>query len=433
MRVTDVIRYLFGNEEAIFEIASSRNALWLGLLFVLSAGFAREYDGEDLLHEPWHLLIPLGASLGSSFILYCSIWIVAFCRGAKNSFWSGYGVFLTLFWMTAPLAWLYAVPVERFLSAADSVRANLALLGIVSVWRVALITRVVSVLYCCKPQAAFVVVMLFADAVLLTILELTPLPIFSVMGGIRLTEAEEVLLATTFFVRLGGFLSMPIWVISALSVAALGTRDVGAWQLVQADDQPIDATEPRTVSLRLWMVAGSALLIWVVILPFTQAEQRNRRYVETTFGRGEIESGLMYMSQRQPGDFPPHWDPPPRISYGQDKPNIWEIIRINRQSGTSPWVRSIFVEKVVLQSYAGHFGPDRFIEFTEMSEDDLREYITLLRKVPVGRERAAVRRHEIERILERADDPASPDPHISETRRHLLQELLEFGRSDDDL
>jgi len=35
----------------------------------LLPAFAREYDGEDLLHEPWHLLLPLVASLATSFIL----------------------------------------------------------------------------------------------------------------------------------------------------------------------------------------------------------------------------------------------------------------------------------------------------------------------------------------------------------------------------
>src|SRR5206468_2426101 len=99
--------------------------------FVLSAGLAREYDGEDLLAEPWHLAIPLGASLASSFLLFAVAYVVAVFRGAPcEPFYGRYLYFLGLFWMTAPLAWLYAIPYERFLSPVGAVQANLLTLGV---------------------------------------------------------------------------------------------------------------------------------------------------------------------------------------------------------------------------------------------------------------------------------------------------------------
>ena len=70
MRVRTLALYLIGNERAILELAADRRCFWAGLLFVLSAGFARDYDGQDLLREPWHLLVPLGASLATSFLLF---------------------------------------------------------------------------------------------------------------------------------------------------------------------------------------------------------------------------------------------------------------------------------------------------------------------------------------------------------------------------
>src|SRR5690606_14846322 len=54
--------------------------------------------------------------------------------------------FMALFWMTAPIAWLYAIPAERLLEPMAAARLNLAFLAVVSVWRVLLITRVLSVL-----------------------------------------------------------------------------------------------------------------------------------------------------------------------------------------------------------------------------------------------------------------------------------------------
>lgn len=67
------MRFWWWKRHAILELAANRQAIWLGLLLVLSADFAREYDGEDLLREPWRLALPLFASLLTS-VLFCSHW-----------------------------------------------------------------------------------------------------------------------------------------------------------------------------------------------------------------------------------------------------------------------------------------------------------------------------------------------------------------------
>src|SRR5580700_9011821 len=115
MDIRTLFRFLIGDRQAILEIAADRRALWVGLLLVVSAAFARDYDGEDLVHEPWRLLLPLGASVASSFVLFLLTFGKAIASdAARPSFLTAYRSFLTLFWMTAPLAWLYAVPYERF-------------------------------------------------------------------------------------------------------------------------------------------------------------------------------------------------------------------------------------------------------------------------------------------------------------------------------
>src|SRR5574341_2207164 len=132
MSVQTLLLYLIGSRKAIETIASSRSAVGLGLLFVLSAGFAREYDGADLLHEPWRVFIPFLASLVTSVILYSLLWATARVKEpAGLSFPEGFPSFLGLFWLTAPLAWLYAVPFERFLGPVEAMEANLACLGVV--------------------------------------------------------------------------------------------------------------------------------------------------------------------------------------------------------------------------------------------------------------------------------------------------------------
>src|SRR5262245_8431110 len=133
MSIRTVLLYLVGNREAILQVANCRGGLWLGLAFVFSAALAREYDGQDLVHEPWHLLVPLAASLGSSLALYLLIYVISLVRGPRGlPSLNAYRAILQLFWMTAPLAWLYAIPFERFLSPGDATRANLYLLGLVA-------------------------------------------------------------------------------------------------------------------------------------------------------------------------------------------------------------------------------------------------------------------------------------------------------------
>ena len=212
MTAKQIVLFLAGDRDSILKIAGCRHAVWLGLLFVLSAGFAREYDGEDLLHEPWHLLIPLVASLVTSFLLFAHVWSWSGSRSSRElGFLRGYRSFLGLYWMTAPLAWLYAIPVERFHSAADATRLNLALLGLVSVWRVILMMRIVSVLFERRFRHAIFPVILFADTVAIVLLFFTPLPVISLMGGIRLTESDLLIRNTAYMIGFCGVLSWLIW------------------------------------------------------------------------------------------------------------------------------------------------------------------------------------------------------------------------------
>ena len=161
LTVGTILKFLAFDADAIRTIASSRKATWIGLLFVISAGFAREYDGEYLFAEPWHLLIPVAASLIGCFFMVLFVHGLAWCRGDRDvPVLEVFRGFLNLYWMTAPLAWLYAIPVERFFDPGSATSANLTLLGIVAVWRVVLMVRCVQVLYRVHPVAAFFPVIL---------------------------------------------------------------------------------------------------------------------------------------------------------------------------------------------------------------------------------------------------------------------------------
>lgn len=337
MNIRTLIAFLAGRRQAILDVADTPGAVWLGMLLVLSAGFAREYDAQYLLREPWYLLLPLAASLVTSLLLYSLIWLVALRRSVERGpFWATFRRFLALYWMTAPLAWLYAIPVERFLSDAGSVRANLSLLAIVSTWRVALMTRAVIVFWGAGPLAAFSLVMFFASSVVLAVLQFTPLPIFNIMGGIPLPEREAIIQEAALVVTL---LSVPVWFVSLLTV--LG--QLAAPRIWHLSAAPVTAIK---VAPSLWGLAALAIFGWGAVLPFTQAEQRLRYQAERALTSGEIAQGLRIMSQHTADDFPPHWDPPPWLAYPNPKPPLSDVIETIVEVEPAPWVRGLFLAKL---------------------------------------------------------------------------------------
>eukprot|EP00913_Durusdinium_trenchii_P023355 g21933.t1 len=312
-----------------------RSAPLLGFVLVLSAGFAREYDGEDLLYAPWHLLLPLAASLVTSFILLALLMLFAMRPESGNwSFLQGYRAFLGLYWLTAPLAWLYAIPVERFLPAGEATRMNLFLLAVVSIWRVALITRVISVLYGVSALRAFFPVMLFADAIAVLLLLNSPLPIISIMGGIRLTESEQAIRAASNFILVWGILTSPVWLLATLISASRHPQFTA-----------FDVRSNAAIAIPVWGIAIGSMLIWLPILTVTQPEQQLRRKVEVDLHAGRIYRAIELMSKHKQADFPPHWDPPPRPGYGEEKPELSAIGKVIRALEPPDWVRNIFKEK----------------------------------------------------------------------------------------
>lgn len=359
MTLPTLLRYLIGDRQAILAIAANRRALWLGLLFVLSAGFAREYDGQDLLHEPWHLLLPVGASLLTSFLLFLATYDLILMKEPSDpasasppSLWVAYPMFLGLFWLTAPLAWLYAIPYERFLTAAQATQANLWTLALVALWRVALMVRVVSVLMGYRVLAALFLVMTLADLEALLALRFVPVPIINVMGGIRLTESERMMQSAALIVLQAGVCSLPIWLTGAAWACVVSKP---AWQV-----DPALRAKASPVSRPVWALAWGSLAVWVGILPFTQPEQVLKRRVERLFAEGQIAAALAEMSTHSPGGFPPHWDPPPKPSYGLTP--VLNVLEVMAGEPPAPWVRSVYFAKLRIRLGYEFFMDEELID-----------------------------------------------------------------------
>lgn len=398
MTITTLLKYLCGDRVSIERIAYSRNAVWLGGLFVLSAGLAREYDGEDLRNQPWHLLLPLAASLLTSLLLFSLVFAVARRRGCDTGpFLRLYRSFLGLYWMTAPLAWLYAIPVERFLSPGDATTANLCLLALVAAWRVALISRVLSVLFDAHYVAALTLVMLFADTLTLVILYFTPLPVFAIMGGIRLTQSERTIQQVAFLVGFLGIVTWPIWLIAA---GAVGSAARSKWKLTISDG-PADCRVGRS----LICLAIASLVSWLPLLMLTQPEQRLRNQVEQNLLSGRLEEGIAILAAHERRAFPPHWVPPPRVGYGEDFPSVFDVLRIIEATNAPTWVRNEYLEKLDATGEGYYFGP--WSELQSGSDEQVERILELLEELPEGPRLLEKQRYSLERL---SDDKRRPAP-----------------------
>lgn len=418
MTITTLIAYLFGSRRAILQIAACRQAVWLGLLFVLSAGLAREYDGHDLLHEPWHLLVPVVASTATSFLLYCLVIAVAHRRGGIQGFYLGYyRSFLGLYWMTAPLAWMYAVPVERFLSPAAATEANLWLLAVVAAWRVALMTRVVSVLFPSRAISAFFLVMLFADTVALAIISLTPLPVFDVMGGIRLNESEQVVQVAAFLVGLLGGVSWPLWLIGTVVVASLR---LPGWKPAE-----IAPENPTRMGRGVLLVSVLSIIVWCFMLPTTQAEQRLKRQVEIELKNHHLAEGVGILSAHRRADFPPHWDPPPRVGYGENRPPILDVLELVSKKPGAGWALDLYSEKY--RDYLHHHHWDLGL-LPDLDDRQLTRHLSLLESLPNGAQIIAEQERALRYLLDEQQRPKAIREHV----KRLLEKVIPNGRHGDN-
>ena len=432
MNITTLLKYLIGNRDAIQKIANQSQLLWVGVLFVFSAGFAREYDAEDLLHEPWYLLIPLVASIASSLLLYAFIFFV-YPTTSENKLGDrlSYKSFLTLYWMTAPLAWLYALPAERLFSAGNAVQFNLYLLLFVSVWRVLLISRVISVLCRSTFLAALFIVMLFADGLALFILYLTPLPVFNIMGGIHLTEGEHVIQGTAFLVGILGVVSFPIWLLGSV-VTWWPTK---FQKNLTTENSSI--TEAIPVSTPLWILAIVSLLIWCFILPITQPEQQNRRQVEKFLKAKQYKEAVTFMSSLKRNDFPPHWNPPPHIGYGERSEVLADVIDATITSKSAPWVQDLYLQKIKFYFSFVRMHSINVVTFglREMKLEQLDRIVTFLESRPDdGPELAASLFIEIQQTVSPIDigDTDTRKPDISIEQREQFIRLLNLAKQHEE-
>ena len=401
-----LLGFLLGRRESIMAAAGDRSAFWIGMIFVFSAALAREYDGEDLRREPWHLLIPLLASLVVSIPLFALVRRTDVVP--RRRFVEEYRAFLTLFWLTAPLALLYGIPYERFLSPLGAVVANLWTLGLVAAWRVALMTRVVSIVTGRSAVFSFFLVMLVADAFAAVAMMLVPLPVLQLMGGIRLTESEHLLQGVGFSACVLSVVSLPAWLIAG-ALARWGED-------VPAKLAPIVPASPTRAAKGPLALAAVCVLVWAGILPATQREQRRRSDAERMLRTGQIATALAEMSRHERGDYPPAWDPPPRIGWPEaEMPRMLDVMRVIAAQPTADWVRAAYLDK---------FERRQMGEYLDWESGSLPAVLSVLDALPEG---PALREKYAGNLLRAQSDAAREDEPVPATTGSATQAATTRG------
>jgi hypothetical protein len=262
--------------------------------------------------------------------------------------------------MTAPLAWLYALPFERFLTPLDATRANLGVLAVVAVWRVLLMSRATAVLTGYRQGDAFRMVMLMVSGVG-TVLFLFTMPavIAATMAGIRHHTQREMLIRQVAG-NLGCVVCVLFPVFLVLVFSPRHHEDADRLSLA-TEDSPPSRTGRGLLGFALLSVA-----VWLPILPFTQPEQQLRFRVEQAIQEGRFREAVQEIAAHAQGDFPPGWE---FSSRWYEQPGeraavlamMEAVLEVPQSASTSAWLRGMALEHfgLSLERWRWHYEPEK--------------------------------------------------------------------------
>lgn len=359
-----IIQFLFGKRDAILKVAECPDSLKVSFILVMVAALARSYDKEYLLREPFHLLLSPLASALVAFLIFFAFRLLSWKHGHDClKFWKDFKVVLSLFWMTAPLAWIYGLSVEMFFDAFISMQTNLWLLLIVAVWRVLLFVRIMTVIY---GAYSFAVVLMVCGAIAYCVLDIVPLPIISFMGGVTIT-------GTGGLIRLIGILIVAICIYAVPITAFLYI--ITFFTSIGVKYRGYVVNKDILYSLAIFKLPIILSILCIFSLPYFQPRQANRYTVETLFNNGAIKNGLQYLKERTVNDFPKYWTLPPQWKYRKKKPDMLEIMRELQNDDKKSWVKDFYYQE--FKEYVGYHLRYGLIDECEISEP----YYRIIKKI----------------------------------------------------
>ncbi len=322
MRFRDPLLFLLGVRSSIERVLRCPHAIWLALVLVGTAAMAREYDAVSWLHQPQDLLAPFAASLAFGSIIYLFVIGGVSSLGRKTpSAWRDYRLFMTGYWMTAPLAWLYAIPIETMADEITAVKFNLTLLSIVSIWRVLLFSRVVAIQFAVPFLAILSWVLIPCMMIAFVALLAETLSMVSIMGGLRLTQAQQILVDYQGVVAGVCFYGVIPMIVAGLSAIGM----VRGKHRVEDELGPLDLPIRRSV----WLIPAMATIVLSGGALAFQPPLFRATEVDALLHDDEIVAAIERMQKHGQAGFPIVWDPPPKFP---DRDNHTPLMRVRDQT-----------------------------------------------------------------------------------------------------
>jgi hypothetical protein len=349
MTAKDILAFQFGRADAIRTVALSSSAIWTGIVLVLLTAFARNYDQTYIPEKPFLWFFgPLLFSLVSGTWLFLITY--GLCARLKMPdvdyarrppLWRHWPGFMGAFWMTAPIAWLYAIPVERFFDSLTAAKANIALLAIVSLWRVLLMARVFQVI--CRVPYALALLWVLAAA-FVEVLAVTFFggafgkSLMASMGGMRNSPEENVLLNALGFASIVSFWGCIIAFVALLIWRWRGTAH--EWPALARSRMP------------LWFLAPAAAA-WMLVALLPQRELKNNHAIDQFIAAGQFREAIDFMNRHSAGDFSPSKELPVKLYEFETVEQVFALAAVIRKEDAG-WVRQCV--NTALQTAIGHLA-----------------------------------------------------------------------------
>ncbi|PHQ36447.1 hypothetical protein [Rhodopirellula bahusiensis] len=436
LRFRDPLLFLFGVESSIRRVLRCRWSILLGGALVATASMAREYDAVSWLDAPLDLLGPFAASLVISMVLFFVVQICLAMTGYKRDPRSNplrdYRIFLIGYWMTAPLAWFYAVPIEVMADEVTSLRFNLTMLSIVSIWRVLLFSRVIAVQFGLRWWATLSWILVPCMVIAFFALLSAQLSMVSIMGGIRLTQTQQILSNYQSAVAGGCFYGIiPVF------IAALGSIAMSS-----SSGHRSDELGPRDVMIErvVWVWPLVPAVILLVAASFFQPKLRRSAKVDSMLRRGDINEAISIMQASGQDAFPIVWDPPPKYpDRGEVLPEISLIVDAIEAANADPWIMDrlmVQADEIALRQEGWYQGTadleyvQRYLSFHDLETiERMLNTLEQLRSLEVGDQETREHRLELIRVIEAARAGAIERKEAEESEA----DVEETETADDDL
>jgi hypothetical protein len=180
--------------------------------------------------------------------------------------------------------------------------------------------------------------------------------------------------------------SLVLMFLSFYALWVLVPATVGCLFFPRPDERipPLGRSE-RPIERSAWGLAFGLIAFGLILLPFTQPEQQRRWQAEHLLTSGEVEAGLDYMARHQQRDFPPHWDPPPRIGWRGDKgPPMGEVMTQLVQTDRPEWITKTYRTKFEDSFETLRFQIPWF--WDRLSDEEFDQYLTILEQHPLDEE-----------------------------------------------